>query len=244
MVSNRLKSIRVFIKETFYCILYDYLLPLFAILDKVSTYAPPSKIDKQKPALVLVHGYMSKSPYFFLLRLSLRLAGVQNIYLFKYNPGKEPLDGYAGKLRDFTLKIMNRDKIKKFLFVGHSYGGLIALLSADNYKESCAGVLALATPFGGSKLFAFALSEGARALQPGSARLRRLQKIEPAYPFVTIGSVYDQFVVPHKYSEHPNADDNIAIDHCGHAGFYFDPWVIGETVRQIKKMLSTNHDLT
>lgn len=227
LFSGKALPFRVFIKECFYSALYLLTYAIGGIINaaRITKTSPDtSKIDKDAPLIILIHGYMAKPWHFWMMRLRFRLRGMRNVITFGYKNLGASVETYVDSLRDFMLKIRSETGVLEASLVGHSFGGVIALEYAKKYSDDgdIKTVVALAAPFRGSRLAALSVTSLGRSLHPSNPYFAQVLTEKIKAPFISIYSRYDQFVLPYTNSEHPCADKNVEITSCGHSGFYFD----------------------
>lgn len=226
--SRRMRPLTAFIMETIYSAVYCFSF-LIALIAKGFARVRKSRpryelIDSDKPLTVLIHGVFSMSGLFWLMRLRFRFAKIPNVVTFSYSPFDKSETSHHEKLRDFVLGYRSKANIKKTILVGHSFGGIISFDYAAKYgKDEVLGMVALATPFHGSRLGVFGLTRLARSLTPWNPRFGKIIATAPPAPLLSIYSRYDQIVLPYTNCEHPLATSNEMIETCGHSGVIFDP---------------------
>ncbi len=221
---NRFRPLKVFFAEYCYTLLYigTYLFASLSWSFNKPGFAL-SKINPDKPLAVLIHGFLATPSMFWLMKMRLAGMGITNIVTFRYSPTDTTLENGHEKLRDFIDEISDKTGVKEIVLVGHSFGGLIAHSYATQIDNSkVVALAALAAPFNGSRLAVMGLSPLARSLHPTNRWFAGAIKTGAKVPFISIYSVYDQFVLPYHSSYHAFAERNIVIDTCGHSGFYFD----------------------
>lgn len=182
----------------------------------------------KKPVIILHGGWFSRGSFFILLKKRLEYLGYA-VYIPDY--------GYhLGKIKNTAEKLdayIKKNKIGKFIFIGHSLGGLIGLYYYKNYKNKITKFISLGTPFYGTwiaRMPSF-FSESASQMIPGSLFLKKLHKGRINKNVYTLGSKHDQYVSV-KSSQLKGAK-HITIEGVGHASLLFSNKVFGE----IKKVL-------
>jgi len=215
----------------FFAIVLEIMIYLLYLVSLVLN--PLMRLDKninkgKKPAIILHSGWLSRGLFFILLKKKLEHLGYA-VYIpdYGYNLGKieksaEELDAYIKK-----------NKIGKFIFIGHSLGGLIGLYYYKNYKNKITKFISLGTPFYGTwiaKIPSF-FSESAKQMTHKSLFLKKLHKGRINKNVYTIGSKHDQYV-PVKSSQLRGAKHIIVVG-VGHASLVFS----NKVFREIKKVL-------
>lgn len=188
------------------------------------------KIKKsKKPVIVLHGGWFSRGSLFILLKRRLEELGYV-VYIPDYSYHLCKIERTAEKFNDYIKK----NKIEKFIFIGHSLGGLIGLYYYKHYKNKITKFISLGTPYYGTwvaRIPSF-FSESAKQMITGSLFLNGLHNdIKINKSFYTIGSRHDQYV-PIKSSKLKKAK-NLEVNFVGHSSMLFSKKVF----KEIKKAL-------
>ncbi|VAX16747.1 hypothetical protein MNBD_NITROSPINAE02-1860 [hydrothermal vent metagenome] len=229
---KRWRPLRSFVNECFYTALYNVIIVwggLINLFKKNVNHIDPDNFARDKPVIILIHGYMGQPMHFWLIRLRLKLKKTPNVVTFGYKLAGSEMEPYRQRLREFVLHLQAETSVAKIIFIGHSFGGILAHDYAREYEDAdeVRGIITLGAPFRGSRLASMALTPLARSLHPSGPMLGKIIGSRLNAPLISIYSRYDQIVLPYTNAEHPFADENIEVDTCGHSGYFFNRKVFG-----------------
>lgn len=182
-------------------------------------------VKKNKKSTILLHGgWFSRGLLYILLKKRLEKLGYA-VYIPDYGYHLCKIEKTAEKFDNY----IKENKIGKFIFIGHSMGGLIGLYYYKNYKNKITKFISIGTPFYGTwiaKIPSF-FSESAKQMISGSLFLENLhKKLRINKNFYSIGSKHDQYV-PIKSSKLKKAK-NIEVNFIGHSSMLFSKKVFKE----------------
>ncbi len=242
MWADNASPVRSFFMECFYSWLYTATVIAHAIFIKPLRWLrndPPAPLNKDKPLVVLIHGYMASEDHFWLMKKRFYDNDIENVVTFGYNRKKLNVESAAEKLRDMILRIKSETGVKETVLIGHSAGGLIAYKYAMEYGEDeIRAVVALAAPFRGSRLTVLSLTPFARNLHPSNPMFAEMISTKINAPLLSVFSKYDQLVLPYTNCEHSFADENAEIAGTGHSGFYFSRNAFNIMVKWLKQRVT------
>lgn len=197
---------------------------------------PPLVTDPQRPALLLIHGYICNRAVWRRLLASGELAGC-NVATVNLEPVFGSIDRYAAVVHDAVEKLRAATGARRVTLVAHSMGGLAARVYLRDYGNAAVeGVIAVATPHAGTVFGRYGVGPNGRQMATGSAFIQGLaQATAPsAHKFVCVASRDDNLVVPRTSPLLPGAR-HVLLQRAGHLQLIEDPraWhVIRETVLQ------------
>jgi triacylglycerol lipase len=181
--------------------------------------------------VVLVHGFLATAGIFRPLRARLEREAGARIASFSHPPGLG-VKRIAQQLAGIVDQIPNGTRIH---LVGHSLGGLVARWYVQEMggHARVAQTIAIAAPFGGTKLAErFKLFVG-NDLHPGSEVLARLRDKggAPQVPHLSIAGTQDRVVSPACASH--GASELVVLEGRGHNQLLFDGEAIDLVVSRV-----------
>lgn len=195
--------------------------------------AGPCPADGGVP-IVLVHGFSLTPGSMAYLWLRVRSLG-RPVHLLDYHPMLGEIDGFARQLADLVDQVAGAGPVD---VVGHSMGGLIAARYMADHPGRVRALVAIGTPFHGTRLWAMSVGRCLPQMRPGSAFLTDLAA-RPGFPggsrVTCVYSDFDQVVLPYR-SCHLDAPGvhNVALTGLGHAALLMSPRVAAETVAALR----------
>jgi triacylglycerol lipase len=133
---------------------------------------------------------------------------------------------------------ISKNKLKDVVIIGRSKGGLIGKynLVHFNKENNVKGLIAIATPFHGSKLANFYKFIKSNEFSPDHPTIRELT-MHPGVnkKIITINPSSDNIVLSEKSTELDGALENIEVKVAGHHRIVFDKVTIKEIKSSIKK---------
>jgi triacylglycerol lipase len=191
-----------------------------------STFAEqPLVRDPQRPAVLLVHGYMCNRAVWYPLLASGRLREC-NVATVNLEPVFSPIDSYGEVIARAIDALREATGATRVTLVCHSMGGLAARAYLHAHGDDAVErVITVATPHNGTIFGAFGSGHNARQMRPGTTYLRDLTGAEPperAARFVCIASRDDNLIVPRSSCLLPGAR-HILLDGIGHLALLVDP---------------------
>ena len=186
---------------------------------------PPLVRDPQRPALLLVAGYVCNRAVWKPLLDSGRLAGC-NLATVNLTPVFGSIDGYAGQIDAAVDRLRAASGAARVTLVCHSMGGLAARAYLRRHRAAAIErVITLASPHQGTIFGVLGHGANARQMARGSAYLAALASAESAElrrHFVCIATADDNLVVPRSSPLLPDAEHHV-IDGVGHLALLEDP---------------------
>ena len=217
---------REYLRLLAYQLVYVTIAPaeyLYRKLNPASLAEPKTTGDK--PAVVLIHGYISTTSHWIFQKWRLTRAGCEDVARFGYNP-------FSGSLKEWSesLAAMLKERYpsRPVILAGHSFGGLIAIRTVSMMPEgSIVKVVTMGSPIDGTLMANFALTPAARKLKRGSAMIKEISKEVASFKpeLICCWSRWDNIIVPQE-SGAPKSARCVEIKGVGHSGYCFDPRVI------------------
>lgn len=176
--------------------------------------------------IVLVHGFFLTPWSMALLRLRLARLG-RPVYLLDYHPWYGDIPGFVDQLEALVNHLPDNADDKVDL-VAHSMGGLIAARFVGHHPGRVRRLVAVGTPFHGTRLWAMSVGASLARMRPGSPFLN--ETLDPSrFPGETrvtsIYSRFDQIILPCESSVLPGEQtQNMVVDGLGHTALLFSPW--------------------
>lgn len=188
--------------------------------------------------VLLVHGFLCNSVYWWLLRRQLADSGITDIYAIDLEPLLGSIDGYAERIAKRIDEIRARSGAPRVLLVGHSMGGLAIRAYLRDYEvdDRVAGVLTLGTPHHGTVHATLMFGENAYQMRPASHWLSALNASEatPAsVPLMSLYSCHDNIVAPQDSAQLGYAT-NTVIRGVGHLALAWDAATVERIVAEIR----------
>jgi len=187
--------------------------------------ARDEKTPGDRPAVVLIHGYISTTSHWLFQKWRLNRAGCEDVARFGYNPFSGSLNDWSGSL---TAMLKERFPSRPVILAGHSFGGLIAIRAASLMPEGAVvRVVTMGSPIEGTLMAKCAVTPAARNLRHGTAMMEEIGREVRSLKteLICCWSVWDSIIVPPK-SAAPESARRVEIDGIGHSGYCFDPRVI------------------
>lgn len=186
--------------------------------------------DGYRP-LVLVHGLGGHPGNFFGLKTSFARRGRKRAYVVDFGTARS-FDLMAQHLRSEIADIVEVNGLgpdAKVDVIGHSMGGLIARLAAEDEatRARIAQIVTLGTPHQGSHLARLASTELVLGLRPGSEIMQRLDAQDfwgtADAPLVTaIWSPNDTVVIPAEHAQFEHGR-NVELAEATHYSYLLRP---------------------
>jgi triacylglycerol esterase/lipase EstA (alpha/beta hydrolase family) len=196
----------------------------FSQLFAASFPEPPLIRDPQRPALLLVHGYMCNRAVWRSL-LDGGTLGACNVATVNLEPIFGPIERYAEVIGSAVERLRAETGATQVVLVGHSMGGLAIRAYLRSYGDAAvARVITLATPHHGTALAPLGTGANAKQMRIGSRFTTELrQALSPALvaKFVCIATRDDNLVVPRTSPLIPDAQQ-ILVDRVGHLALLED----------------------
>ncbi|WP_078591496.1 esterase/lipase family protein [Streptomyces megasporus] len=179
---------------------------------------------RERPPVLLLHGFIDNRSVFTLLRRSLTRNGWRDVHALNYSPLTCDIRRAAERLAECVDEIRKATGRRRIDIVGHSMGGLIARY----YVQRMGGdtrvrtLVTLGTPHSGTRVAPLMSAHPiVRQLRPGSEVLRELAAPAPRCRtrFVAFWSDLDQLMDPAETAriDHPDLDAcNIRVRGLGH----------------------------
>ncbi|WP_022880479.1 triacylglycerol lipase [Microbacterium sp. B19] len=205
----------------------DYVYALAAQVRAVGPGSPDDLATGTRRPLVLLPGIYETWRFLQPLADALHARGHPIHVVTGLGSNRRPIAESAREVADLLVE---RD-LSDVVLVAHSKGGLIGkhLLAFDPEGARVRGMVAVATPFGGSRYSSLMPTPSLRAFRSGDATMRALAAAADVN--TRIVSVYGAFD-PHipEGSELAGAR-NVRLDGGGHFRVLADPRVIAEVIR-------------
>lgn len=200
---------------------------------------PPEEVVPASPGVVpviLIHGF-SLTPWTMgFLWARLRSRGHGPLYLLDYYPMlRGDIDHFTGQLADLVDRVAGSGPgAGPVDLVGHSMGGLIAARYLTGHPGRVRSLVAVGTPFHGTRLWAMSAGRCVPQMRPGEPFLTEILE-HPGFPgsarVTCIASDFDQIILPWRSSrlEVPGVR-NVTVPGLGHTALLLSPRVASETV--------------
>src|SRR5262245_26137780 len=185
---------------------------------------PPLVRDPQRPAVLLVHGYLCNRAVWRAL-LDSGTLGACNVATVNLEPIFGPIERYADVLNGAVDRLHAATGATKVVLVGHSMGGLAIRAYLRAFGDAAvARIITLATPHHGTALAPFGAGANAKQMRIGSRFTTELaQALSPALvaKFVCIAARDDNLIVPRTSPLLPHAQQ-IVVERVGHLALLED----------------------
>lgn len=186
---------------------------------------PPLLRDPQRPALLLVAGYLCNRAVWKPLLDSGQLAGC-NVATVNIEPVFGPIDRYADEIDAAVRRLQQATSAPQVILVGHSMGGIASRAYLRKHGDAAvARVITLASPHHGTVFGRLGHGANAHQMATGSAFLAALTAAEGAERrrrFVCVATADDNLVVPRSSPLLPDAEHHV-VDGVGHLALTEDP---------------------
>jgi triacylglycerol lipase len=185
---------------------------------------PPLARDPQRPALLLIPGFMCNRAAWRPLLDSGVLAGF-NVATVNLEPIFGNIDAYADVVHGAVEKLRTATGAERVVLVGHSMGGLAARVCLRRYGDAhVARIVTLASPHHGTILARLGHSLNARQMAARSRFIEHLAHADRGRwaRFTTVATRDDNLVIPRSSPLLPGAKQ-IELDGVGHLALIEDP---------------------
>ncbi|MFF9895678.1 MULTISPECIES: triacylglycerol lipase [Streptomyces] len=194
---------------------------------------------RDKPPVLLLHGFIDNRSVFVLLRRSLVQHGRQHVESLNYSPLTCDIRMAAELLGRHVEEICERTGQERVDIVGHSLGGLIARYYAQRLGGDARvrTLVTLGTPHGGTRVVPLADAHPiVRQMRPGSDVVAELREPAPGCrtQFVSFWSELDQIMDPVETAcvDHPDLSaQNVRVAGVGHLALPVHP-AVASAIRQ------------
>lgn len=193
---------------------------------------PPIERDRERPAVLLVHGYLCNRAVWKPWLDARGIAG-SNVATVDLTPPFGDLDGYADLVHAAVERLRAASGAEQVAVVAHSMGGLALRCYLRRYGgDAIARAITIASPHHGTLLARFGHGRNARQMRPDSYFLGALAAGESAdtrAKFVCIATQDDNLIVPRTSPLLEGARHHV-IDGVGHLASIEDRrvWAIVE----------------
>ncbi|GGR71671.1 lipase [Streptomyces aureoverticillatus] len=209
------------------------------------TAPPPPPPDaprlptRDKPPVLLLHGFIDNRSVFVLLRRNLAQHGRQHLESLNYSPLTCDIRKAAELLGRHIEEICERTGHARVDIVGHSLGGLIARYYAQRLGGDVRvrTLVTLGTPHAGTRVAPLADAHPiVRQMRPGSDVVEELREPAPGCrtQFVGFWSELDQIMDPVETAcvDHPDlVAQNVRVSGIGHLALPVHP-AVAAAIRQ------------
>jgi len=179
---------------------------------------PPSHylghIEDTKPPIILIPGIFEKWHFLQAIADPLSLKGHPVYALEHLGYNTKAIPGAAKLVRE----LIDEKNLRDIIIIAHSKGGLIGkyLLAFCNHDNRVKKVIAIATPFGGSRPARFILGEKFKELSPDGETIQKLHRVKGVNDkIVSIFGIFDNHIWPESSSRLEGAE-NIQVEAYGH----------------------------
>ena len=205
---------------------------------------PPLTHDPQRPAVLLIAGYVCNRAVWKPLLESGVLAGC-NLATVNLEPVFGSIDDYAQEIDAAIGRLRSASGARRVTLVCHSMGGLAARAYLCKYGDDAVDrIVTLASPHHGTIFGALGHGRNARQMIRNCEYLTTLcgtEKIERRRRFVCIATADDNLVVPRSSPLLPDAQWHV-VDGVGHLALIEDPraWqLIAAAVRTPQQVVAS-----
>ena len=219
-------------KNVFYWINDYYYLLLGKLLMYIHQKPPKDYLGyaiKDKNPVILIPGNSNK--WGFLKKLADTISNLGHPIYISQKLGLNLFD--IPTSAKIVREIIDENNLENAIIIGHSKGGLIGkyFLIHENKDNKIKGLIAIATPFSGSRLAKSSLRESFRELTPNSKIIQELDSHkEVNSKIVSIMPEFDNHVWSEKGS-YLNGALNIKVPVKGHHKIVFDKAVISKIIK-------------
>lgn len=178
---------------------------------------PPLVADPQRPAVLLIHGYICNRAVWRRLLASGELAGC-NVATVNLEPVFGSIDRYAAVVHDAVATLRAATGAQRVTLLAHSMGGLAARVYLRDYGDAAVErVITVATPHAGTVFGHYGVGPNGRQMATGSAFLEALATATAphAHKFLCVASRDDNLVVPRTSPLLPGAQ-HVIFERAGH----------------------------
>ncbi len=173
---------------------FAWRMPFFARFAE-----PPIVRDGERPAVLLVHGYLCNRAVWKPWLDAGGFAGC-NVATVDLAPPFGDLDGYADLVHAAVGRLRAASGADRIRLVAHSMGGLAVRCYLRRHGDSkVAAAITIASPHHGTLLARFGHGRNAAQMRPDSAFLRELAQSEDEVrraKFICIATLDDNLIVP------------------------------------------------
>jgi len=189
--------------------------------------------------ILFVHGYLHNQIawYWFTHQLQ-KKSGVGPIYTINLSPPFASIAELAKLLENKIKEIKAETGASQVILIGHSMGGLVNSYFCEHLAKpsEVAKIIAIGSPFRGTKVAALGYGKNAKEMAPNSAFLLdlfeniRLSQV----PYYSIASKFDNIVIPWESAILEGSTHNhLIIDDQGHLRLLISPLVIEQVWKWI-----------
>lgn len=185
---------------------------------------PPLVQDPQRPALLLIPGFMCNRAAWKPLLDAGVLRGF-NVATVNLEPIHGDIEAYADVVHRAVQRLRAACGAARVMLVGHSMGGLAARVYLRKHGDAqVARVVTLASPHHGTVLGRLGASRNARQMARGSRFLRRLEQTDHGRcaKFTCVATRDDNLVIPRSSPLLAGAKA-VLLDGVGHLALIEDP---------------------
>ncbi len=211
---------------------------------------PPGSAADENHAgnpIILIHGFAMTPWCMSLYGLWLRRGGGSGggragmnrpVYLLDYHPMLASIDRFVPQLAELVESVCG-DKDIQVDLVAHSMGGLIAARYMAENPGRVDRLVAVGTPFFGTRMWAMSTGASLPQMRPGGAFLNGLHKRPVFFGETAVTSIYstfDEIILPYTSSHLPEEGvENIELNGLGHAALLFSPQVMRKVVAALAR---------
>jgi pimeloyl-ACP methyl ester carboxylesterase len=196
---------------------------------------PPVVRDPQRPAVLLVHGYLCNRAVWKPWLDAGGFAGC-NVATVDLAPPFGDLDGYADRVHAAVERLRAASGADRIWLVAHSMGGLAMRCYMRRHGDTAvAGAITIASPHHGTLLARYGHGRNAAQMRPDSDFLRELAASENEArraKFVCIATLDDNLIVPRTSPLLEGAHHHV-LDGIGHLATIEDRRVWALVEREI-----------
>lgn len=199
---------------------------------------PPEPTAGVGVPVILIHGYFLTPWTLGVLWWRLRSTG-RPLYFLDYHPAFADIDRFVAQLAELVQRVCHAEgpEPRPVDVVAHSMGGLIAARYIGRHPGRVRRLVAVGSPFGGTRTWGLSPGHAVAQMRPGSEFLREtvLSGGFPGETQVTsIYSTFDQTIVPCESSRlEGEGVENVELEGVGHTVLPLHPSVAVAVVRAL-----------
>lgn len=172
--------------------------------------------------ILFIHGYLLTPSVFLFWRYQMKRRNRGNTFALHLRPGTSPIEILAEGLMRKVDEVKRETGASKIVLIGHSLGGLVAHYYVEKLggKESVDRLVAIATPYRGTKLAILGFGESCRQMRFQSRFVTQFFEpgMQSSVPVLACPVIPDNLLIPNDSAVPPFMSKTYALRAAGHLG--------------------------